>query len=211
MITPLVSVYIVTCNRSDLLKRCLSSIQQQTYQELDIIVVDDASTDETKSFMEGVIKKDKRITYYRNEENKGACYSRNIAILNAKGKYITGSDDDDYFLNTRVESFVDRCDLLKKYSFMYSSNLFLNNNNLKKSLPNKFSKRTVGYNEIIDYNSVGNQIFIETKLLRKYLFDVEFPAWQDFECWYRILFYEGGRAFNILDYSYIQDVQHDKG
>ncbi|MCM0837881.1 glycosyltransferase [Klebsiella pneumoniae] len=92
----LVTVYITTCNRLELLKRCLNSIKEQTIRDIEIIVVDDNSNDDTALFMKSECEKDTRIKYLRNDINRGACYSRNKAISVASSEYITGCDDDDY-------------------------------------------------------------------------------------------------------------------
>ncbi|MBO2029624.1 glycosyltransferase family 2 protein [Klebsiella pneumoniae] len=77
------------------LKRCLNSIKEQTIRDIEIIVVDDNSNDD--SFIYEIwCEKDTRIKYLRNDINRGACYSRNKAISVASSEYITGCDDDDY-------------------------------------------------------------------------------------------------------------------
>ncbi|MWP45617.1 glycosyltransferase, partial [Klebsiella pneumoniae] len=69
-----------------------------------------------KEYCEKIITQDKRVKYFRNSSNKGACYSRNIAINNAKGVFITGLDDDDEFSLDRISFFVSKWD--DKYSFL---------------------------------------------------------------------------------------------
>src|SRR5690606_1394413 len=101
------TVYIPTYNRVELLKRAVESVRQQTYQNLDIIIVDDCSKDSTHEYLKEITKQDSRIRYFIKEKNSGACVSRNIAIENARGDFITGLDDDDYFLNSRIEFFLE--------------------------------------------------------------------------------------------------------
>ena len=103
----LVTVYITTFNRVNLLKRSLDSVFKQTYKNIEIIIVDDCSTDGTQEFIKEISQQDKRIKFFLKEKNGGACESRNIAIQNARGEYITGLDDDDYFLSNRIENFVN--------------------------------------------------------------------------------------------------------
>src|SRR5690606_27763972 len=107
---PLVTVYIPTYNRVELLKRAVDSVRNQTYKNLEIIIVDDCSKDSTHEYLAEISKKDSRIKYFIKEKNSGACVSRNIAIKNAKGDFITGLDDDDYFTLDRVEIFVKSWD-----------------------------------------------------------------------------------------------------
>src|SRR5690606_38050208 len=82
------------------------SILFQTYQNFEIIVVDDCSSDGTQEFLRGIAIQDKRVKFFLKEKNSGACESRNIAIQAAQGEYITGLDDDDYFLPDRLENFI---------------------------------------------------------------------------------------------------------
>ncbi|MEW6486030.1 glycosyltransferase [Tatumella ptyseos] len=205
----LVSIYVVTCNRVGLLKRCIDSIRKQKYANIEIIVVDDCSSDSTKEYLYSISNEDKRIKFFINDKNMGACHSRNIAIKNAQGKYITGCDDDDYFKENRIDHFLKKHELLDSYSFIYSSNIFDIGRKYKKSLPNKLSPKITSANDLLFYNSVGNQIFTKTELLRKYLFNESLPAWQDLECWHRILLEEKSKALNVGGFTYIQDVAHE--
>lgn len=97
MIDELISIYIPTHNRIELLKKAINSVLEQTYTNWELIVVNDASTDNTEEYLKKISSSDSRIRYFTNETPKGACYSRNIAIKNSSGKYITGLDDDDVF------------------------------------------------------------------------------------------------------------------
>ncbi|HBM8534493.1 TPA: glycosyltransferase family 2 protein, partial [Escherichia coli] len=117
----LVTVYIPTFNRVELLKRAVNSVLRQTYKNIEVIIVDDASTDGTHNYLELISRKDNRVKYFIKQERSGACISRNIAIQNATGKYITGLDDDDYFLDTRIEDFVRQWEKIdiNKTAFLY--------------------------------------------------------------------------------------------
>ena len=92
---PLVSVIIPTYNRSDTLVKSVESVIQQMYDNIEIIVVDDCSTDDTKQVVEKLRLKDKRILYVKNNENGGPAKCRNLGVRYAKGEYIAFHDDDD--------------------------------------------------------------------------------------------------------------------
>lgn len=103
----LVSVCINTYNRIDSLRLTLNSIISQTYKNIEIIIVDDASSDGTKEILEKeVLHIDKRIRYIRHEYNKGLSKARNTAINFASGKYFTFCDDDDEFTPKFIENMV---------------------------------------------------------------------------------------------------------
>ncbi len=102
---PLVSVVVPTHNDSKYIKEAMSSIVNQTYKNLDIVVVDDFSTDETVSIVNSF--NDPRIRIFRNDSNRGAAYSRNRAIKECKGEYISFLDGDDIWDLTKTEKQID--------------------------------------------------------------------------------------------------------
>ncbi|WP_069592857.1 glycosyltransferase family 2 protein [Methanosphaera sp. WGK6] len=91
-----VSVIIPIYNTEQYLEQCLKSIEQQTLTDIEIICIDDCSTDSSLNILKNHAQKDKRIIILQNKENDGAGYSRNIGLDNAKGKYIMFVDSDDY-------------------------------------------------------------------------------------------------------------------
>ena len=95
----LVSVNITTYNRAHLLPRCLDSVLSQSYQNLEIVIVDDCSTDDTDSIVKQYQQKDNRIKYIRHDENKKLSSARNTAIKNSNGFYIAFLDDDDEWID----------------------------------------------------------------------------------------------------------------
>ena len=90
-----ISVYIPTHNRVDLLAVAVGSVLAQEFADFELIVVDDASTDGTAEFLESAAASDRRIRFIRNDSPCGAPTSRNRAIMEATGNFITGLDDDD--------------------------------------------------------------------------------------------------------------------
>jgi glycosyltransferase involved in cell wall biosynthesis len=102
-----VSVYIPTRNRVDLLAAAVRSVLAQQFTDLELIVVDDASTDGTVLFLESITREDRRVRALRNESPRGAPASRNKAITQATGDFITGLDDDDTFEPQRLSALHD--------------------------------------------------------------------------------------------------------
>lgn len=101
----LVSVVVPVYNTQDYLEECLDSILNQTYANLEIILVDDGSTDRAGQICDEYAKKDARVRVY-HQENSGAARARKIGIQQAKGKYICFVDSDDIIKNTMIEYFV---------------------------------------------------------------------------------------------------------
>jgi len=205
----LITVYIITYNRSLLLKRAIESVISQKYCNLDIIVINDNSSDNTEEILEFYSKKDHRIRYYTNSSNSGACFSRNKAISMAKGFYITGLDDDDYFLPDRIENFSNKAWLLGEENIiLYSDVLWKTKKGFNKAKINNFFPKKITHQDLLLFNFIGNQIFTKTKTLKDNLFDVNMKSWQDLECWYSILKNSQKHAYKIDGYSYIQDISH---
>ena len=103
---PQVSIVIPTHNRATLLRRAVLSALGQTYEDLEVVVADDASSDGTADLIRSLA--DRRITYVRHEVNQGVSISRNTAIARARGEYIAFLDDDDEWCPEKLERQMDR-------------------------------------------------------------------------------------------------------
>lgn len=98
---PTVSVVVPTYNRANRLHRSIESVLAQTFDDLELLVVDDGSTDHTEEVVQGY--DDDRITYVVHEENRGASAARNTGIERASGEYIAFLDSDDEWLPRKLE------------------------------------------------------------------------------------------------------------
>ena len=98
---PLVTVIIATYNRASIVPRAVRSVQAQTRRDWKLLVVDDASPDDTESAIRSF--EDDRIHYIRASENGGASRARNIGLDRAQGRYIAFLDDDDEWLPKKLE------------------------------------------------------------------------------------------------------------
>lgn len=96
-----VSAVITTCNRIEYLKKAINSVYNQTYSNIEIIVVDDGSTDGTKEYCE---KEEKiKYIYIPKSEHKNGNYARNLGIKNSSGEFVAFLDDDDEWMPTKIE------------------------------------------------------------------------------------------------------------
>jgi glycosyltransferase involved in cell wall biosynthesis len=99
---PLVSVIIPTYNRAGLLPRALASARNQTYPNIEILVVDDASTDNTRDLVAAI--PDPRVRYFRHERNRGGGAARNTGFEQARGDYIALLDSDDEWMPAKLQA-----------------------------------------------------------------------------------------------------------
>lgn len=97
----MVTVIIPSYNRAYTIRKSIESVLNQTYTDLELIVVDDGSTDNTKEVVEGI--EDSRVRYIQSEKNVGACEARNIGIRAAKGDIIAFQDSDDEWVPQKLE------------------------------------------------------------------------------------------------------------
>ncbi len=99
-----ISVIIPTYNRKEKLPACVDSVLAQTYQNIEVLVVDDASTDGTEELFREI--SDPRVKYLRYEENHGACYARNYGAERSDGELIAFQDSDDTWHPDKLEKQV---------------------------------------------------------------------------------------------------------
>ena len=97
-----ISIIIPTYNRAHLILKSIKSVLNQTYQDIEILVIDDGSTDNTENLITDL--NDKRIKYIKLENNQGGSKARNIGIMKASGKYISFQDSDDYYHYNKLET-----------------------------------------------------------------------------------------------------------
>ncbi|HEA65399.1 MAG TPA: glycosyltransferase family 2 protein [Desulfobacterales bacterium] len=100
---PIVSVIIPTYNRAHLIAGAIESVLDQTYQNFEIIIVDDSSTDKTEELIKEFIYLDSRVKYFKHDRNKGGSASRNTGIINARGNFLAFLDSDDIWLPHKIE------------------------------------------------------------------------------------------------------------
>lgn len=104
---PLVTVVTPTYNAQDTLHETIWSVQAQTFTDWELILVDDASSDDTVKVLQELAGADRRIKYVALTENQGAAVARNIAIEQAQGRFIAFLDSDDYWLPEKLQTQID--------------------------------------------------------------------------------------------------------
>ena len=186
----LISVILPTYNREKLLKNAIHSVLNQTHSNLELIIIDDNSSDNTQILIKSF--NDKRINYIKNNKNLRAPSCRNIGISASTGDFIAFLDDDDEWYPNKLE---EQIKLFKKESIglVYSTtDLFFENYNL--SYPTKPQKRGYIYNDILINNYIGatpsviirKEALKTLKVSNNEYFDTNFPARQDYDLWIRL-------------------------
>ena len=197
----LVSIVIATHERPRLLQRSLTSVLSQSYDNIEVLVIDDSERCEGLEVCGGF--RDPRIRAYRNRRVKGACGSRNTGIELARGAFYTGLDDDDYFHKDRIRVLMDT--YREDHSFVASNILQVRE---RRTSARFRGERSIRLSDILWGNCVGNQIFTETSKVRAVGgFDEDLAAGQDVDLWIRMI-QRWGNALRIEPCLYIMDYDH---
>jgi glycosyltransferase involved in cell wall biosynthesis len=187
-----VSVIIPIYNAEAFIKTTLESVFKQTHSNLEVICIDDGSTDQTAKIIQTLAKQDPRLIYHKQPKNMGRpSFGRNTGLKIAKGDFITFLDHDDTFLPDKLAvslKFMQE----KKVDFM-CSNIYLFNNE-KQKIDGKAWESVGGEvrqnfaHRLLKGNFVPpNSTLIRRQVLDKVKeFDTNLKAADDFDFWYRI-------------------------
>lgn len=208
-LTVIISGY--NCEKS--IKRCIYSILNQTYKNIQIIVIDDASKDKTYEICKEIEKKENRLEIYRNNKNLGVSQSRNIGIKHAIGEFITFVDSDDYIEYNMYEKLIKK--IKCKNLDIAMCNFFMEYGR-KDIRPNLNAQYVLKKEELINKifltkyfcGFVWNKIY-KTEILRdnKIFFEENIHICEDllFNCRYFLFVKEGFYTEEKL-YHYIQNI-----
>ena len=204
-VNPIISVYLPTRNRARLFSEAVQSVLAQSEKNLELIIVDDGSTDETPEICKEIEKHDPRVIVVRQCASVGAAVARNIAISLAQGVFITGIDDDDLMLPRRLESFLKNW---SSYDSFLCSSFWLMRPSFSKYRLLNSGERCIGLQDLLYQNLVGNQLFTRTSfVLEVGGFDERFVASQDYDLWTRLACRFGpGRRIDEATYVMRQGV-----
>lgn len=177
---PLISAIIPTKNRAELLRRALDSVAAQSYAPVEIVVIDDGSTDNTAAVVDS-FRDGHSITYLKNETSQGAPAARNRGIEAAKGEFIAGLDDDDEWHPERLHQLMEAYD--DSFSCITSD--------VKMQYAHRavvwHKKAVIKLSDLLYSNQVGNQVLVEReRLLEVDGFDEQLAAAQDYDLWIRL-------------------------
>ena len=117
---PKFSIILPTFNRAHMLPGALETVRRQTFEDYEVLIVDDGSVDETPRTIQSWLK-DPRLKYRRLEKNIGNMYCRNLALGMATGEWITNIDSDDFWMPDRLERFVEFFKAHPKAGFVFSN------------------------------------------------------------------------------------------
>lgn len=183
---PLVSAMVLTHNRKEWVKEQIDSLLAQTYPNIEIIVVDDGSTDGTYGFLEKEYKD--KIKLYKNETNQGCPKSRNIALKHSTGKYIAICDSDDINLPRRFEDEVCFLENNPKINLVTGAMSIIQDGK-EQTPPPLGSNLPISFEVMIKEHAIPSPCVMFRKAVTDELggFDEDIPIASDRDLWLKIL------------------------
>lgn len=207
---PLVTVIIPTYNRAATILRSINSVLSQTYNNLELLVVDDCSTDQTAEIVKAI--DDKRLHYLKTVKNSGANIARNLGLRRARGEFIAFQDSDDVWLEDKLAKQLGH---FKKFGqevgVVYSGYAKVGKNSRRNFAIKKMAEKINGYihHQILSDNLAR----MATAVIRSQcfkqigLFNEKMPRLQEWELFLRISKYY---QFQCLDQALV-DVYYTPG
>lgn len=187
----MISVVIPTHNRCNIVGRSIDSVLNQTYDDIEVIVVSDGSTDDTDAVVSKYENSDHRVKYVSYTPARGGNYARNLGISRSSGEYVAFLDDDDTWYPEKLEKQLKVLEENPLVGLVYTGShvIYVNEKIEYRSIPKKS-----GYllHELLLDNVVGST---STVLVRKTIFeqsgvfDENLGALQDYDLWIRIAKY----------------------
>ncbi|MBQ3112832.1 MAG: glycosyltransferase family 2 protein [Phascolarctobacterium sp.] len=191
----LVSVIMPAYNSEKYIGEAIESVLNQSYKNWELIIVNDASSDNTESIIKEYAAKNNKIVLISLTENKGVANARNIAIQNARGRFVAFLDSDDIWAN---EKLAKQISYMKENSYCFTyHNYILFNTAIGKEfgkvikVPNRLD-----YNELLKGNCTGS--CLTTVIDRNFIKKIHMPnqRHEDYVCWLNIF-----KEYNVQAYG----------
>jgi teichuronic acid biosynthesis glycosyltransferase TuaG len=200
-LSSLVSIITPSFNSARFIKECIDSVLSQTYADWELLIVDDCSKDNSKELLFNIEKKDPRVKVTFLDNNIGSAEARNIAIRQAKGKYIAFLDSDDYW---EKEKLANQIEFMKSndIAFSFSSYIPISEDGKVFYSP-IFSIEKIGYHDYLKNTIIG---CLTVVIDREKTGDFEMPnirSSHDMALWLIIMkrgFYAYGLNENLAKY-----------
>lgn len=202
----MVSVVIPVYNRQNTIRNSILSVLDQVGFDLEIIVVDDFSTDNTKEEVLSI--NDDRVKYFKLTKNSGACVARNYGIQKSKGEYIAFQDSDDIWLPNKLEKQINK--LKEVNTDIISCSMIANNGEMTWFVPNitNIYNRFINIQDVLRHSFISTQtILAKRKVFDLNLFDKNMPRMQDWDFILRAV--QNSKLYFMEDRLVEQFIQND--
>jgi glycosyltransferase involved in cell wall biosynthesis len=184
----LVSVVLPTYGRPEYFESAINSVTAQTYPAVELVIIDDCSPEPVAPLLEKVDTGAIDVTLIRHEENRGACAARNTGIEHSDGEYVAFIDDDDIWLETKLERQVSTMESSgPEVGVVYTGQRYVNDgettNVRTPTISGDVTKSILRGTPLSPFSC----ILVDTAAIRATgSLDERFPSWQDLEWYFRL-------------------------
>ncbi|MCR9981985.1 glycosyltransferase [Vibrio alginolyticus] len=179
-----VSVVIPVYNRANTVLPAINSVLQQSYSDIELIIVDDCSSDDSVEVIKKI--KDNRVKLVELKVNVGACEARNIGITHSTGRLIAFNDSDDLWHSNKLEKQIS-CLMNKKADVVFCSYQRVCESGTKVFPKKKISGNFVKYNAFLKHSLASTQTLLcKREVFEKEMFDSQILRFQDWEFMLRV-------------------------
>lgn len=203
--SPKVSVIIPTFNRGHCIKRCINSVINQTFKNLEVIIIDNYSSDETYNLISGF--NDERIKYFLFKNNNIIAKSRNYGLSKANGQYIAFLDSDDFWKSRKLEVSINYLDA--GFDLIYHNLIIKNESYRFGHKIRNFSwqlKKPIKKNLILNGSPIStSSVVIRSTLIKKingFSEEVKLVGSEDYDAWIRCAIFSNGYKYINKDLGY---------
>ncbi len=196
--SPVISVVMSSYNSKKFIEKSIISILRQTFENFELIIIDDFSTDDSVEIIKKYSRRDKRIKFIQNKTNLGAAASRNIALKISTGKYIAIMDADDIAVHNRLRTEYDYLEEHPQIFLIGSSAIIIDKNGKRLGVFKKFSNSK----KLSKKLRISNPIIHPSIMFRNegaFLYRTKFKTSEDYDLYLRILS-SGRKIINIPDF-----------
>lgn len=185
-----VSVVIPTYNRENTIIRAVNSVLNQTFEDFELLIIDDGSTDQTKDMITEI--EDTRVKYIKLPLNRGASFARNSGIRAAKGEYIAFQDSDDEWLPNKLELQVKAMEAESNEVGLIYTKFYYDREDGRFEWPPEIAPEYMKSGNVFPYMLKYNPVGGPTMMIRKEcfqrvgLFNTELRSMEDYELALRI-------------------------
>lgn len=188
----MVSIVLPTYNRCYCIGRAIDSVLRQTYTDFELLVIDDASTDDTETLIQKIAETDARVRYFRQPQNSGASAARNEGIRRAKGSCIAFQDSDDVWKADKLEKQMRILEEDPEIGLVYCMYEGRKKDGTFVHIPDDSMEKSLLHGDMYRLLLQGNVIGAPTAVVRREclaksgLFDEELTCLEDWELFLRI-------------------------
>lgn len=180
----LVSIIMPAYNAEKYIEEAIESVIKQTYENWELLIVDDGSADSTVALVQKFVAKDSRIKLIHLSKNCGVANARNVAIENAQGRYLAFLDSDDLWLAEKLEKQIS---FMQKNGYVFTFHKYASFESNIKQCKIRNVPLNVDYNDYLKDNSTGS--CLTTVVDRSIIKHIYMPneKHEDYICWLNVL------------------------